>query len=192
MTKVSVQVPAISVEEAVDGDYVIVDVRSPSEFAESHAVGAINLPLLGDRERAEVGKAYATLGASAARLAALDAVSQDLPSYLRGLKAVAERGSRLAVMCWRGGERSRNVVMLLSLVGVHAVQVTGGYKAYRRWVLDGLAGWTPDRPTVTLFGFTGAGKTALLRELRTVASDYPVPYVIDLEGMALHRGSLLG
>ncbi|MHB9148715.1 MAG: tRNA 2-selenouridine(34) synthase MnmH [Thermoleophilia bacterium] len=193
MSKVSVQVPTISVEEAVDGDYVVVDVRSPKEFAESHAVGAVNLPLLGDRERETVGKAYATQGAGAARMVALDAVSADLPSYIRALKTVATRGTRLAVMCWRGGERSRNVVMLLSLVGVHAVQIVGGYKAYRRWVLDGLDAWSPDRPTVTLFGYTGAGKTALLRELRTiVAGSDPVPYVIDLEGLALHRGSLLG
>jgi tRNA 2-selenouridine synthase len=83
--------------------------------------------------------------------------------------------------------------MLLALVGVHAVQVSGGYKAYRRWVLDGLETWTSDRPTVTLFGYTGAGKTALLRELHALApSGRPVPYVIDLEGLALHRGSLLG
>ena len=193
MTKVSVQVPAIAVEEAVTGAYTIIDVRSPREFAESHAVGAVNLPLLGDRERAEVGKAYKHRGAAEARMVALDFVSADLPSYLRTLKAVASRGNRPAVMCWRGGERSRNVVMLLALIGVHAVQVTGGYKAYRRWVLDGLEAWTPDRPTVTLFGYTGAGKTALLRELRTLAPSVgPVPYVIDLEGLALHRGSLLG
>lgn len=193
MTTVFGQIPTISVEEAVNGDYVVVDVRSPKEFAESHAVGAVNLPLLGDREREAVGKAYATQGAGAARMVALDAVSAELPSYMRALKTVATRGARLAIMCWRGGERSRNVVMLLSLVGVHAVQVVGGYKAYRRWVLDGLEAWSPDRPTVTLFGYTGAGKTALLREMRTIASgSRSTPYVIDLEGLALHRGSLLG
>ncbi|HZK48790.1 MAG TPA: rhodanese-like domain-containing protein, partial [Thermoleophilia bacterium] len=113
-------VPTISVEEAVGGDYVIVDVRSPSEFAHSHALGAVNLPLLGDRERAQVGTVYAEGGATAARMTALDLISADLPSYMRSLKAVSARGRRPAVMCWRGGERSRNVVMLLSLVGVHA------------------------------------------------------------------------
>jgi len=84
--------------------------------------------------------------------------------------------------------------VLLATVGVHAVQVEGGYKAYRRWVLDGLAAWRPDRPVFTLYGHTGSGKTALLRSLAHLAPtlEGPRPWVVDLEGLALHRGSLLG
>jgi tRNA 2-selenouridine synthase len=101
---------------------------------------------------------------------------------------------RLAIMCWRGGERSRNVVLLLGLIGVHAVQVEGGYKAYRRWVREGLQAWRPTMPVYTLFGYTGAGKTELLRALARLAPTLPRPRpaVIDLEALALHRGSLLG
>ncbi len=185
-------VASISVREAVDGSYVLVDVRSPREFAEGHVPGALNLPLLGDVERASVGTAYREQGAQQARMIAVDLISGGLPNYLRTLRALAARGRRLAVMCWRGGERSRNAVLLLALVGVYAVQVEGGYKAYRRTVLDDLEVWKPDRPVFTLYGHTGSGKTALLRALVDVAVECRRPWVLDLEGLALHRGSLLG
>ena len=97
-------------------------------------------------------------------------------------------------MCWRGGERSRNVVLLLALIGVHAVTVSGGYRAYRKEVLSGLAEWRPPVPVVTLYGHTGAGKSALLRGLAELAPRLrgPRPWLLDLEELALHRGSLLG
>lgn len=189
----TLQVPAIPPEEAVDGAYVLVDVRSPREFAQGHVPGAVNLPLLGDQQRSSVGTAYARRGGQDARVLAMDLVAPQLPVYLRSLGLLPRADRRLAVMCWRGGERSRNVVLLLALIGVHAVQVTGGYKGYRRWVLDGLEHWTPDRLVLTLYGYTGAGKTLLLRALAQLAHRLsPRPAVIDLEGMALHRGSLLG
>jgi len=190
----AVAVPRISAAEAVDGSYVLVDVRSPREYAEGHTPGALSLPLLDDEQRAAVGLIYKTRGAQQARLMAMDLVSADLPSYLRALGLLSREGMRPAVMCWRGGERSRNVVLLSAAAGVHAVQVEGGYKAYRRWVLDGLAAWRPDRPVVTLYGHTGAGKTAALRALGRLAGEMspPRPWVVDLEGLALHRGSLLG
>jgi len=190
----AVAVPRISAAEAVDGSYVLVDVRSPREYAEGHTPGALSLPLLDDEQRAAVGLIYKTRGAQQARLMAMDLVSADLPSYLRALGLLSREGMRPAVMCWRGGERSRNVVLLSAAAGVHAVQVEGGYKAYRRWVLDGLAAWRPDRPVVTLYGHTGAGKTAVLRALGRLAGEMSPrrPWVVDLEGLALHRGSLLG
>jgi tRNA 2-selenouridine synthase len=191
---VAVQVPKVSAAEAVDGDFVLVDVRSPHEYAEGHAPGSLSLPLLDDRQRAVVGRTYKERGAQQARTVAMDLVSAGLPAYLRSLAVLTRRGSRLAVMCWRGGERSRNVVLLLAAAGVHAVQVQGGYKAHRRWVLDGLASWRPDRPVFTLHGHTGAGKTAVLRALARSHAEAPSPrpWVVDLEGLALHRGSLLG
>lgn len=192
MSERAIPVPAVSVEEAVESGLTVVDVRSPREFAEGHVPGALSLPLLGDAPRAAVGLAYREGGPLDARLAAMDLISADLPGYLRTLKAAAARSDGLAVMCWRGGERSRNVVLLLALIGVRAVQVTGGYKAYRRWVLDGLEGWVPDIPAFTLYGHTGSGKTALLRALRGLEVAGTRPSVVDLEGLALHRGSLLG
>jgi tRNA 2-selenouridine synthase len=194
MSAGSLQVPAVPPGDAVDGDFVLVDVRSPREFAEGHVPGAVNLPFLDDTQRRLVGLVYREFGAQQARTAAMDLVAPSLAGYLRALSLLTRTGRRLAIMCWRGGERSRNVVLLLALIGVHAVRVEGGYKAYRRWVLDGLASWRPDRPVFTLFGETGSGKTAVLRALERRAADQPAPraWVVDLEGIALHRGSLLG
>jgi tRNA 2-selenouridine synthase len=187
-------VPAVSVDEAVTGNFLLVDVRSPREYAEGHAPGAVNVPLLDDRQRASIGATYHHRGGQEARLRALDLVAPHLPVYLRSVALLARGDRAPAIMCWRGGERSRNVVLLLALIGVRAVQVRGGYKAYRRWVLDGLASWVPDRPTFTVYGYTGSGKTAMLRALAGLSPDLPCPRpaVIDLEGMALHRGSMLG
>src|SRR5665647_2176724 len=122
-----------------------------------------------------VGTAYKHEGSARARLVAMEQVSPSLSPYLTGLADLAReqpRGRRLAIMCWRGGERSRNVVLLLALVGVHAVRVTGGYQAYRREVVSGLEQWRPPVPVVTLYGHTGAGKSALLRGLAEICLLY--------------------
>jgi tRNA 2-selenouridine synthase len=191
------QVPSISAAEAMGGGFRVVDVRSPAEFAEGHMPGAVNHPLLGDAERAQVGTVYKAEGAARARVLAMELVSPMLPEYLGTLVQLAKSqpaGSRLALMCWRGGERSRNVALLLALVGIHAVTVGGGYRAYRREVLNGLAEWRSPVPVVTLYGHTGAGKSALIRalsEFEEAGSDCR-PWVVDLEALAHHRGSLLG
>jgi tRNA 2-selenouridine synthase len=127
----------------------------------------------------------------------MELVSPGLPEYLGALVGLARsqpQGRRLALMCWRGGERSRNVALLLALVGVHGVTVSGGYRAYRRAVLNALAAWRSPVPVITLYGHTGAGKSALLRALAgmTGGLDGLKPWVVDLEELALHRGSLLG
>lgn len=200
-TVTDLQVPSVSVAEVMEGGFQVVDVRSPAEFAHGHMPGAVNRPLLDDAQRATVGLVYNNEGAARARLAAMELVSPGLASYLGGLAELARaqpQGRRLAVMCWRGGERSRNVVLLLALIGVHAVAVQGGYRAYRKEVLSGLGQWTPPVPVLTLYGMTGAGKTALIRTLADLAAaeaigaNGPRPWPVDLEGLALHRGSLLG
>jgi tRNA 2-selenouridine synthase len=191
------QVPSISALEALGGGYQVIDVRAPAEFADGHMPGSLNFPLLGDEARAAVGIAYRQEGAAKARLVAMELVSAGLPRYLGELAELARslpRGRRLAVMCWRGGERSRNVSLLLALVGVHVVTVKGGYRAYRKEVVSGLAAWHAPMPVFTLYGHTGAGKSAVMRELSNLAPQLkgPRPWVVDLEGLALHRGSLLG
>lgn len=193
----AVQSPVITRVEPAElagGRYVVVDVRSASEFRKGSVPGSVNLPLLDDAERSLIGTTYSREGSKAARLLAMDLVSPRLPSYLRSIVDRIPKGCRPAVLCWRGGERSRNVVLLLALIGVHAVQVRGGYRAHRRWVCEELEAWKSPCPVVTLHGHTGAGKSELLRTLRTLtfSLDGPRPWVVDLEKLALHRGSLLG
>lgn len=189
-------VPSISAAELMEGSFQVVDVRSPAEFEEGHVPGAVNLPLLDDAQRAMVGFAYKAEGASRARMTAMELVSPGLISYLSSLAALArsQPRCRLAIMCWRGGERSRNVVLLLALIGVHVLRVTGGYRAYRSEVVGFLDRWRPPVPVITLYGPTGAGKSALLRALEQMrpALPAPRPWALDLERLALHRGSLLG
>jgi tRNA 2-selenouridine synthase len=190
-------VPSVTAAEVMEGGFQVVDVRSPGEFVDGHVPGSVNHPFLDDEQRAAVGLAYAKEGASRARMVGLEQVAPGLVAYLNGLVELARsqpRGRRLAVMCWRGGERSRNVVLLLALLGVHVVTVSGGYRAYRREVLSRLREWRPPVPVVTLYGHTGSGKSALLRALAEAAPDAgrPRPWVVDLEQLALHRGSLLG
>jgi tRNA 2-selenouridine synthase len=190
-------VPSIGSLELMEGGFQVVDVRSPGEFEEGHVPGAVSLPLLSDAQRETVGIAYKAEGAPRARMTAMELVSPGLISYLSSLAVLARsqpRGRRLAIMCWRGGERSRNVVLLLALIGVHVVRVTGGYRAYRRDVVGFLAGWSPPVPVITLYGPTGAGKSALLRALEQMRRTLPAPrpWVLDLERLALHRGSFLG
>lgn len=191
------KVPSVTASEVMAGGFQVVDVRSPSEFMDGHAPGAISKPLLDDQQRALVGTIYRQHGAPRARVAAMDAIVPTLSAYLHELVEVAAtlpRGNRLALMCWRGGERSRNVALLLALIGVHAVTVAGGYRAFRREVLAGLTSWLPPVPVVTLYGRTGVGKSALLRALGQIAQEEkgPRPWPLDLENLALHRGSLLG
>jgi len=191
------QVPSIGPAEVMEGGFQVIDVRSPAEFADGHLPGAVNRPLLDDAERAAVGIAYKEEGAARARIVAMELVSPGLSTYLGSLAELARaqpRGRRLAIMCWRGGDRSRNVALLLALIGVHAVTVAGGYRGYRREVLNRLGQWEPPVPVVTLYGHTGAGKSALLRALAEIAPGMrgPRPWPLDLEQLALHRGSLLG
>ncbi len=190
-------VPSVTAAEVMEGGFQVVDVRSPSEFADGHMPGSVNRPFLDDGQRVAVGIAYAEEGASKARLVAMEQVTPGLVAYLTGLAEFTRsrpRGRRVAVMCWRGGERSRNVVLLLALLGIHVVTVSGGYRAYRREVLSRLRDWRPPVPVVTLYGHTGSGKSALLRALAEMVpeADEPRPWVVDLEQLALHRGSLLG
>ena len=181
----------------MEGGFQVIDVRAPAEFADGHMPGSLNFPLLDDAMRAEVGICYRQEGAARSRLVAMELVSPRLPRYLGDLVDLSRslpKGQRLAIMCWRGGERSRNVALLLALVGVHVMTVRGGYRAYRKEVLDGLSLWRPSLPVYTLFGHTGAGKSAMLRALAELAPSLegPRPWVVDLEELALHRGSLLG
>lgn len=164
---------------------VLVDVRSEGEFAEATIPGAINLPLFNNEERAQVGTAYTQVSPARARELGLSLVSPKLPSLVKEAEKLAEQGS-LVMFCWRGGMRSKAFSQVLDLMGIPVYRLIGGYKAYRKQVVDYFQGELPFH-VVVLRGNTGVGKTEMLGRLRQ--HGYPA---IDLEGLANNRGSVFG
>ena len=165
----------------------IIDVRAPSEFAEDHVPGAINLPVLSDAERAQVGTIYVQQDSFLARKIGAAMVSRNAAAHLEGPLADREGGWRPLVYCWRGGQRSGSFASILSQIGWRVELVDGGYKSYRKLVVAALYETPISLQIILLDGGTGSGKTALLQALRGQGAQ-----VLDLEGMAEHRGSLLG
>lgn len=166
----------------------LIDVRSPGEFAEDHLPGAINLPVLGDAERAEVGTLYVRRSKFLARRLGAGMVARNIAAHLEGALADRDSGFQPLVYCWRGGQRSTAMTTVMDQVGWPVTRLEGGYQTWRRQVVARL--YDPAAPglrLVLLDGLTGSGKTAVLGRLaaRGVQS-------LDLEGLAEHRGSLFG
>ncbi|WP_142830380.1 tRNA 2-selenouridine(34) synthase MnmH [Planococcus soli] len=163
---------------------VLIDVRSPSEFQNFSIPESINIPFFDDAERAEIGTLYKQASVEAAKVRGLEIISAKLPEFVRQFKQI--EGNK-TVFCWRGGMRSRTTATLLSLMDVHVNRLEGGIREYRRWVINQLE--QPEAPfkAYVLNGLTGTGKTRILKALEK--QGYPV---IDLEGLANHKGSIFG
>jgi tRNA 2-selenouridine synthase len=180
----------ISLEQALslrDKGALMVDARSPSEYTEATVPGAINVPFLDDAERSEVGTLYKQAGKQQARRRGVEIVAPKIPVLIDQVAARQAMTSLPAVVfCWRGGMRSLALARFLDLAGIPARQLSGGHKAFRRLVLNFFeqANWGR---LLVLRGLTGVGKTYYLRRL--AERSYPV---IDLEGLANHRGSAFG
>ena len=166
--------------------HLVVDVRTPLEFGEDHLPGAINVPLLTNEERVEIGTLYKQTGPHEARVRGLELTAHRYPAMVAEIAAAAA-GRPILVNCWRGGLRSKTVVSILDLTGFRAVQLQGGYKAFRNFVAASFEPFRPPGPLVVLHGMTGIGKTTFL--LGLTGKDYSV---VDLEGLACHRGSAFG
>lgn len=177
----------ISAEEALNiPGAVIADVRSEGEFEEGTIPGAVNIPLLDNGERARVGTEYRRVSPHQARRTGLEIVSPKLVKMVGEFDQLAGPGKKVVVFCWRGGMRSQFVTQMLDLMGFDVYRVKGGYKAYRRYVRTWLERELPHR-AVVLHGLTGVGKTMILNRL----AEEGMP-VLDLEGLAVHRGSVFG
>jgi tRNA 2-selenouridine synthase len=163
-----------------------IDVRSPSEFAHDHLPDAINLPVLDDEERARIGMLYSASAFEARRLGAA-LVARNIAAMLDGALADKPRDWQPLVYCWRGGQRSRALAHILNEVGWRAMQLDGGYRAYRRHVVMQMEAMPARFEFVVLCGLTGSGKSRLLAALASRGAQ-----TLDLEGLARHRGSLLG
>ena len=177
----------IDIEEAVKmSAAIIVDVRSEGEYKEATIPGAINLPLLDNIQRALVGIAYKEQGPEAARRLGLEIIGPNLGRYVESFRRL-DPGKGIILFCWRGGLRSKFVAELLDTMGLQVHRLKGGYKSYRRFVNDYLGRDTLPQQAIVLHGLTGVGKTEVLVQLRQAG----LP-VLDLEGLAQHRGSVYG
>ncbi len=165
----------------------VIDVRSPSEFAEDHVPGAINLPVLDDAERARVGTLYKQVSPFDARKTGAALVFRNAATHIETALARHEGGWKPLVYCWRGGQRSGAFAWILREIGWPAETIAGGYKTYRRLVVKALYEEDLGVRLVRLGGYTGTAKTEILGRLSALGVQ-----VIDLEAMARHRGSLLG
>lgn len=165
----------------------IIDVRSESEFALDHLPGAINCPVLHDAERVQVGTLYKQAGPFEAKKIGAALVAHNIAVHLRGSLANKPRDWRPLVYCWRGGNRSGAMTHILAKIGWPAVQLDGGYREYRRSVLQLLDTQPLALRFVVICGPTGSGKSRLLNSLAREGAQ-----VLDLEQLAAHRGSVLG
>ncbi|MEW5787472.1 MAG: tRNA 2-selenouridine(34) synthase MnmH [Pseudomonadota bacterium] len=176
----------VSVEEAYTFD-AIIDTRSPGEYAEDRLPGAINLPVLDNEERARIGTLHKQVSAFAAKKAGAALVSRNIAHHLETVLADKPRDYRPLVYCWRGGNRSGAFTTVLRAIGWNACQLEGGYKAYRRHVVNQLETLPGRFAFRVVCGPTGVGKSRFLRAL-----DESGAQVLDLEDMAAHMGSVLG
>ncbi len=165
----------------------IIDVRSPGEYAEDHIPGAINLPVLNDGERAEVGTIYQQVGPFPARKLGAALVSANISKHLHSHFADRGKDYRPLVYCWRGGQRSASLSHILAQIGWRVSVLNGGYKTYRTHVLRELEIVPVTLNYRIIAGATGTGKTQVLHRLAERGAQ-----VLDLEGLANHRGSVLG
>lgn len=163
---------------------IFIDVRTPAEYEQGHIVGAVNMPLFTNDERAIVGKIYKKDSPDKALLKGLDLVGQKLPQFVRKATKLAPE-KRIALYCWRGGKRSGSMAWLLDLAGFDVQVIIGGYKAYRTEVQTHLENLKVDFRVIG--GKTGTGKTEVLHHLRDMGEQ-----VLDLEGLANHKGSAFG
>ena len=165
----------------------LIDARSPAEFAEDHLPGAINWPVLDDEQRRVVGTLYVQTSSLEARKLGASMAARNIADHLDRWIADKPRDWQPLVYCWRGGQRSGSLAWFLDQIGFRTAKLAGGYKGFRSVVRQDLQDWPARFDFRVLAGRTGSGKTRLLQALAAEGAQ-----VLDLEGLAHHRGSILG
>jgi tRNA 2-selenouridine synthase len=165
----------------------IIDVRTPAEFSEDHIPGSINCPVLDDEQRIEVGRLYKQHSPFAAKRVGAAYVAENIAHHLRETFHDRPNGWRPLIVCWRGGQRSGAMTLIFRRIGWDAQQLQGGYKYYRKQVVDILAELPRQMAFKVICGATGSGKSRLLQALAQQGEQ-----VLDLEELACHKGSVLG
>ena len=180
------QPSTVCLEKLLSYDQII-DVRSPAEYARDHIPGAINCPVLNDTEHAQIGTMYKQVSPFAARRLGAALVSRNIAHHLETSFRMHEKQWRPLVYCWRGGQRSESMALILRQVGWRADKLAGGYKTWRHHVLESLAELPRRFQYHVVTGLTGCGKSGLLDALSTAGAQ-----VLHLEKLACHKGSVLG
>lgn len=176
------------ISDFLDASYdTVIDVRAPAEFAEDHVPDAINLPVLDDAERARVGTMYVQESTFGARKIGAALVARNAATHLEGPLADKTGGWKPLIYCWRGGQRSNSFATILRQVGWRVDVLDGGYRTWRRLVVAFLHDTPLPHRFVLLDGYTGTAKTDLIKRVRVFGGQ-----VLDLEGLAHHRGSIFG
>jgi tRNA 2-selenouridine synthase len=165
----------------------VIDARTPAEYALDHIPGAVSAPVLDDAERAQVGTLYKQVSPFEAKKLGAALVARNVARHIEVLFSEKDKSWRPLVYCWRGGKRSGAMAHILREVGWPAETLAGGYRAYRRWVVEQLATLPAQFQFTVVHGPTGSGKSRLLAALARAGAQ-----VLDLEALAQHRGSVLG
>ena len=183
------EIKSISSEDFKVHEYDdIIDVRSPNEFNEDHLPNALNLPVLDNSEREEIGTIYKNENPFIAKRKGAALVSFNISNHLKTYFSDKEKDYSPLVYCWRGGERSRSLSIILNSIGWKPTILKGGYQGYRKYIIKSLEEILSTSLNLKIIsGLTGSGKTKLLKHLFTNGAQ-----IIDLEGLANHKGSALG
>ncbi|WP_425447496.1 tRNA 2-selenouridine(34) synthase MnmH [Dethiothermospora halolimnae] len=168
-------------------DYSLIDVRSPKEFDNDSIPGAINIPILSDKEREYVGYVYKQVDSNKAKELGLGYASEKLVDIYKRIKEIKETGKKIVLFCYRGGMRSNSVANVLNIMGVNVSVLNGGYKSYRKFIVNNLPKYKDKFKYIVIHGYTGVGKTKILERLED--EGHPV---VDLEKLASNSGSVFG
>jgi tRNA 2-selenouridine synthase len=180
-------VPAASALEQLASYDAVIDARSESEYAEDRLPGAVNWPSLDDEERREVGTLYKQVSPFEARKRGAALVAANIARHIARDIMDKPKGWHPLVYCWRGGQRSNSLALVLGQIGFRVGLVEGGYKAFRTAILAQLPELAQRLSYRVVCGPTGSGKTRLLQALEAAGAQ-----VLDLEALASHRSSVLG
>ena len=173
--------------EDIDDFDAIIDVRSPREFQEDHIIGSVNLPVLKNSEYEKVGTIYQNISPFEAKKVGARLVSLNISSHLETFFHNKKKSFRPLFYCARGGQRSNSFAIICASIGWKCSTLDGGYKTYRKSIIDEIKQFSEVSKIIIISGKTGNGKTEILSHIASLGGN-----VIDLEGLASHRGSMLG
>ncbi|MFP4022129.1 MAG: tRNA 2-selenouridine(34) synthase MnmH [Halanaerobium sp.] len=166
---------------------IYIDARTKAEYKEATIPGAVNIELLNNEERKIIGTVYKQQSPKKAKLKGVELVSPKIPGLIAEVNQLVQKYDNLIIFCSRGGLRSKSLAEFSDLAGIEVYRLEGGYKEYRHYIIDKLENYDFKGKISVLHGNTGVGKTYILKEMQKLGAD-----IIDLEGIANHRGSAFG